>query len=324
MSTNPTIIFKYHDPLNIRIDTGNYDYLKGVMEFLSEFVDNYYFMPKFKNGAWNGKVSKFSKPKRTFPYGLLLDVIKYTIKDWPDLIYEVEVDVKKTFTGIAIDPKWDLLYYPYDYQEDCIRTALRASKGIIRSATASGKSVMIAYITKTLLENKITNNVIIIVPNLSLIEQFKSDLIEYGMDEKLIGKLNAKTKQLDKPIVISTWQSLQRRKKEMLRFQSVIVDECLDGNTEILTSKGLVKIKDIMIGDIVISYNEKNKKYENDIVKNLYINLTISTEEEMYELIFDDGTVLCVTGNHKILTKNRGWVRADELDENDDIINNNP
>jgi intein/homing endonuclease len=40
----------------------------------------------------------------------------------------------------------------------------------------------------------------------------------------------------------------------------------------------------------------------------------------MYEIQFDNGTVLEVTGNHKFLT-DTGWVRADELTENHNIIN---
>ena len=41
----------------------------------------------------------------------------------------------------------------------------------------------------------------------------------------------------------------------------------------------------------------------------------------MYRLQFDNGSIIEVTGNHKFLTKNRGWIRADMLDESDEIIN---
>ena len=38
----------------------------------------------------------------------------------------------------------------------------------------------------------------------------------------------------------------------------------------------------------------------------------------MLELIFDDVVIVKVTANHKFLT-NRGWIRADELTEIDEI-----
>jgi intein/homing endonuclease len=40
----------------------------------------------------------------------------------------------------------------------------------------------------------------------------------------------------------------------------------------------------------------------------------------MYRLLFDDETVIEVTGNHKFLTA-RGYVRADELGPDDEIVN---
>jgi intein/homing endonuclease len=42
----------------------------------------------------------------------------------------------------------------------------------------------------------------------------------------------------------------------------------------------------------------------------------------MYELEFNNGSIIKVTGNHKFLT-NSGWVRADELTDEHDIISFN-
>ncbi|HNC56965.1 MAG TPA: PHP domain-containing protein [Leptospiraceae bacterium] len=41
--------------------------------------------------------------------------------------------------------------------------------------------------------------------------------------------------------------------------------------------------------------------------------------EEVVELEFDDGTCISCTKDHKILTKNRGWVSADDLKNDDEI-----
>ena len=39
-----------------------------------------------------------------------------------------------------------------------------------------------------------------------------------------------------------------------------------------------------------------------------------------YEIEFEDGEKYKFTGNHKLLTSNRGWVRTDNLLETDNVI----
>jgi len=41
----------------------------------------------------------------------------------------------------------------------------------------------IACISKNLLDNNLINKQLIVVPTLTLVKQFKGDLIEYGIDE---------------------------------------------------------------------------------------------------------------------------------------------
>ena len=40
----------------------------------------------------------------------------------------------------------------------------------------------------------------------------------------------------------------------------------------------------------------------------------------MYEITTEDNNIIKITGNHKVLTSNRGYVRADKLTLDDDII----
>ena len=92
---------------------------------------------------------------------------------------------------------------------------------------------------------------------------------------------------------------------------------CFEGDTPIITDKGIKKIKDICKDDYVLSYNEKTKKNEykrvvatkNNGLKEI-IKLTIGNKK------------LLLTPDHKIFTKNRGYVEAQHLNENDDIIIN--
>jgi hypothetical protein len=134
----------------------------------------------------------------------------------------------------------------------------------------------------------------------------------------------SKKVEKDTGIVISTWQSLASIKKEipdiMSKFDVFVLDECFSGESLVKVPDGYKQIKDIKVGDQIINYSEKNKKFKIDTVVETFTNLKKSENEKFFELEFDNGKIIQVTGNHKFLTSNRGWIRADELTEEDDIV----
>ena len=233
------INFYLHDTLNVKIETDNWDYLRAVKDHFSYYAKNYKFMPRYKAGLWDGKIPLFSTGNQTLPFGLTLKLLKYHKQEWNDIPYNISPDVKALFTGIKPEYNKDLLFSPYDYQDDCISTCLSASKGIIRSATASGKSVMISYVMRELWEKGLVKNGIIIVPSISLVTQFYNDMDDYGIDMSLIGRVGEDWKEWDKPMVISTWQSLQNVPHHMERMDGVVVDEVHGAKADVLC--GLLK-----------------------------------------------------------------------------------
>jgi len=230
-----------NDELNIRIDTVNYEYLDGVKKFFTEKVDGYMFSHLFKSGKWSGDKCIFSTTSRKLPYGLLFDLIRFTREKHPDVPFNIDLDVIALFKGID-DPDftWNLKYYPRDYQEDIVRVAIKHRKGLIVSATASGKSLSIAYIIKELMKIDVEKS-LIIVPTIGLVTQFYTDLLDYGIYEELLGQVGGKKKEFDKQIVISTWQSLKTPKgkpnphaSELKQFDCVIIDECHSASASVL------------------------------------------------------------------------------------------
>ena len=212
----------------IKIKSNHNDYLADMKEEFAIHVPNYFFMGKYKAGMWDGKVH-FITEAGFLPYGLLLDFMRTHKKLYPRLPLVPDESVKNLFKGVPLTPKYDLKYTPRPYQKESIETTLRFTKGIIRSATASGKSLVISYIIKTLLENSdITNvkNGLIVVPSTSLVEQFREDMIDYGISGEMIGKVYAKYKQWEKPIVISTWQTLRNNLDILEMYGCIIGDEC--------------------------------------------------------------------------------------------------
>lgn len=100
---------------------------------------------------------------------------------------------------------------------------------------------------------------------------------------------------------------------------------CLRGDVVISTPNGDVTIADIVqkfeFGQeqTVYTMNTNTNSIETEKITNA---LLTAHDREILELVFNDGKVLQVTPNHKIFTRNRGYIEAQYLDENDDIMTN--
>ena len=116
---------------------------------------------------------------------------------------------------------------------------------------------------------------------------------------------------------------------DMGEIDMIAVDEfhkCFDYDTKITTNLGKLKIGDIVKNKthcMVLSYNEHTNKVEWKQITNWFANEVTSP---MIELTIqrengDIKTLKC-TLNHKIYTSNRGWVSANDLTEDDDIVEN--
>ena len=168
-----------------------------------------------------------------------------------------------------------------------------------------------------------TKNILLIVPNIMLVDQMYDDFKDYGYDnlddevERLGGGHEA---YFDRPVLISTWQSLQNKDAEFFeKYNAVFTDECVSGKTLIRTPSGDKKITDIKVGDLVLSYNTKTGEFENKKVLETFVNHPSSNSSKMYRIELENGRTLELTGNHPVYTTNRGWVRAEELTEDDNL-----
>lgn len=93
---------------------------------------------------------------------------------------------------------------------------------------------------------------------------------------------------------------------------------CVSEDTEVLLSDGSTKpIKDLKIGTSIISFNEQTGNFENDVVENV---LSEDLDKNWLEITLLNGYKLKCTEDHPIYTKNRGYVKAIDLTEFDDIL----
>ena len=327
------------DEVNVKISNLDLDTRKALVKKFKYEDPTARFRPAYKLGRWDGTVSFFGLGGTTY-LSMLPQVLEYL--ESKNFYIELEdhrkpIDLK--FDKISVD-FWGDTTWPKGHrfegqpirlredQTEVINTFLEHPQSIQEIATGFGKTITTATLSKICEKYGRT---ITIVPNKSLVEQTEEDFVNCGLD---VGVYYGDRKDLDKTHTICTWQSLNILDKNSKNWdeaacakletlldnvQCVMVDECFDGDSKVLTTSGYMMIKDIKPGDEVINYSELTKEFKVDVVVKQHKNLTNSTNEKMYELEFDNGSKIRVTGNHKFLT-NLGWCRADELTNSHDVV----
>ena len=209
--------------------------VRELDEKFTFFVDGYKFMPKYKMGIWDGKIRLIDTKFNTTLVGLIPDILVYCKEQG----YSVELThaVKSLFTSDFSDAdcheyieKCNLPFEPRDYQFEAVRSAIRNKRLAILSATGSGKSLIIYLIARYMAECGLKT--LLIVPTVSLVNQMHSDFTTYAenspfdVDANCHKIFSGQDKETDKPIVISTWQSLQKLpEKYFQQYDAVIGDE---------------------------------------------------------------------------------------------------
>jgi len=213
----------------IRI-TAEADIRRELSEYFSFEVPGYKFTPQYRNRVWDGKIRLYS-----YATGQMYVGLYPYLKDWCNKknvkIEEInEIVVFNTVSAAdiqALIKSYDISIEPRDYQIDAFKFALENERGLILSPTASGKS-LISYMLIRHYLNLIDNNILIIVPTTSLVEQLYKDFKQYGYDVEtnVSRKYHGYDIDENKRVVISTWQSLYKLPKQFFEnFGAVIGDE---------------------------------------------------------------------------------------------------
>jgi superfamily II DNA or RNA helicase len=234
-------IKKYNESL-IQIDC-DYDLALNISDYFAFRSDNYMWSPKYKAGVWDGRIRLFNLHNRTLPIGLLKRLVKYL----KEMKIEFKLDKSLKPINLKVTKKWLNEFYDKelkllskfpvrDYQINYVTQSLKENKCVVLSPTASGKSLAI-YMTMEVLRHFYPNlKILLVVPTVGLVEQMEYDFIDYATERmngnsdysKYVQKIfSGQTKIVEKPITISTWQSLQKMpKKYFEQFDAIITDEC--------------------------------------------------------------------------------------------------
>ena len=191
-------------------------------------------MPAFRRRVWDGKIRLFDMNTGELPAGLVYHLIQFCKTRGYD-VEPVKTPYGMPHSEDKVEAK-DLLDFverlnlPFkirEYQFMAMMEGLRKKRAILLSPTGSGKSLII-YTLMSWFLSRHKKKVLVIVPTTSLVEQMDSDFVSYNMPEGLVHKIySGKDKDTDKPIVVSTWQSIYKLPKAWFQqFGMVIGDEC--------------------------------------------------------------------------------------------------
>lgn len=238
---------------------GGEDYV--LMELFEHFtftVPNYKFMKSYKEGRFDGKIRLFNLYTKKTYIGLLDEVIDFASnRGYPIIlndmgkignkeigaakILEFIKGLKPTTKGNPLDIR--------DYQLDAVHHCINNNRSLILSPTSSGKSFIIYCIVMwNLFLLQEFERILLVVPNLGLIQQMCSDFEDYATDlfniRSIIYPIFGGQSKYDIPerkkIIISTWQSIFTENADWFRqFNTIIFDEahsckadCLKGILE--------------------------------------------------------------------------------------------
>jgi superfamily II DNA or RNA helicase len=220
-----TLIIKKINEVYLSVDC-EYCIKQELSDYFSFQVQNYQFIPSYKNGMWDGRIRLYNTRTNELYFGLLSYLLHFAEERNYEIIMDESVYSKDSFSyeeAISYFESLELPFEPRDYQVDYFVHAVRNKRALLLSPTGSGKS-FIQYLIASYFQKK----TLLIVPTTALVNQMRDDFISYGCDPNDIHIIMAgKEKITDKKIIISTWQSLAKLPKKWFNpFGLVLGDEC--------------------------------------------------------------------------------------------------
>ena len=219
------IVDKLND-VYIRIDA-DASIRRELSDYFSFEVPGYKFTPQFRNRVWDGKIRLYSYATGQMYVGLYPYLKDWCNKKSVHIVESSDILTHSNVTAADIDgmiEEYDLSIRPRDYQIEAYKFAIEHERGMVISPTASGKSLINYMLCRHYL-NMINNNILIIVPTTSLVEQLYKDFKDYGFDVEtnVSRKYHGYDIDEDKRIVVSTWQSLYKMPKQFFEDYGAVI-----------------------------------------------------------------------------------------------------
>ena len=228
MTTTRYLIVDKIDEVYLKIEA-DADIRRELGEYFTFEVPGFKFMPQFRNRVWDGKIRLFSYATGKIYTGLYPYILNWCKENNVQVvdgtkIKDTKVDISK------VDEFIKALKIPMevrDYQKEAFIHAVQKNRCLLLSPTASGKS-LIVYLLTRFNQLRIKNKILIIVPTTSLVQQLYKDFKDYGYDsDRYVHRIyEGHSRDTDKQIIISTWQSIYNQPKKWFgQFDMIVGDE---------------------------------------------------------------------------------------------------
>ena len=304
------------------------DVARELSEYFTFFVPGHQFVPAFRNKIWDGKIRLFNLQTQQLYLGLasylqeFADERQYFI-DWGDLKLQDEYSVyhfNKFVESLNLHSQGKPIQVR-DHQRNAFIHAMQHRRALLLSPTASGKSLIIYLLFRQLLDYQNLKG-LIIVPTTSLVEQLYSDFADYSSHNGFIIEdavhriYQGKDKVSDKPLIISTWQSLYQLPSSYFeQFDYIIGDEAhlfkAQSLTTIMTAANKTKYRIGLTGTL------DGTKTHKLVLEGLFgpVEKVITTKELIDKKQLSDFGIKCLVLRHsdEICAEMKGVTYAEEI-----------
>lgn len=205
------------------------EYLDQIRELFSVEDKALVFMSR-RTGRSNMPIRKYAiTNKGHFDLPFFKIIYDAIISKFPSLQIKINERLSSKIAPRFISSELvSLNLIPRDYQLESAIRALSCGSGIIVLPTSAGKTLTIALIASTILSSAPSSSILVLVPNIQLVEQTYADFMEYGIKENEVSRWTGNYEYNSTKIVIANNQILLSKNLDKVvldRFDVVICDE---------------------------------------------------------------------------------------------------
>lgn len=224
----------------IRIDAER-STVQEIADYFTFLVPDYQFMPSYKYRRWDGKISLVDRRNQTTYKGLVPEIIAFAAEKGYECVLDEALlssygeetrnheSVSNLLRELKLPPNKPLR----DFQIRAIIDSVVSKRGIVISATGSGKSMVIYCICRWLMDHT-SEKILLVVPTVNLVNQMMGDFNEYGHYDSTWSKdfvhgIYGGKEKINHVarVFVSTWQSIYRLPRAYFeQFIAVLGDEC--------------------------------------------------------------------------------------------------